>query len=96
MSATEIMFIAIMLGVVGRWANNETAVPNAGGVIMIVVALLLIAALDTGKTEPIAKGFAWLFLAATLLSNKSVLTGLSASELAAGKARNVQKTEVNP
>ena len=35
------------------------------------------AILDTAfQTEPVAKGFAWLFLVAVLLSNKSVLTAL--------------------
>lgn len=77
MSATEIMIIAIMLGVVGRWANNEQAVPSARGVVEIVFALLLIAMLDQGKTEQIARGFAWLFFAAVLLSNNSPLTGLA-------------------
>jgi hypothetical protein len=77
MSATEIMVIAIMLGVVGRWANDQTAVPSARSVVEIVFALLLISMLDQGKTEPIAKGFAWLFFAAVLLSDNSPLTGLS-------------------
>jgi hypothetical protein len=33
--------------------------------------------MDQGKTEPIAKGFAWLFLAGVLLSPNSILSGLA-------------------
>lgn len=77
MSATEIMVIAIMLGVVGRWAHNQKAVPSAKGVVQIVFALLVLAMLDQGRTEPIAQGLAWIFLAAVCLSNNSPLTGIA-------------------
>lgn len=76
-TATKVMLFAIVVGVIGRWANNQKAVPSATGLIQIVFALLLIAALDQGKTEPIAMGFAWIFLAAILLSNNSPLTGIA-------------------
>lgn len=79
MNATTVMIAAIAAGVVGRWAHNEKAVPSAGSVVGIMFALILIASLDQGKTEPVAKGFAWLFLAAVLLSNNSPLTGLANS-----------------
>lgn len=77
MSATKVMVTAILLGVVGRWANNKKAVPDPKGLIEVLFALGLIAFLDNGKTEPVAKGFAWLFFAAILLSDNSPLTGLA-------------------
>ena len=65
------------VGVIGRWAHNEKAIPDPKGLVQILFALVLIAVLDRGQTEPIAKGFAWLFLAAVLLSNNSPLTGIA-------------------
>jgi hypothetical protein len=76
-SATQLMIVAMVAALIGRWANNEKAVPSAQGLIEILFALIVIAALDHGQTEPVAKGFAWLFLAAVLLSNNSPLTGLA-------------------
>jgi len=75
MRATTVMLLAIGALILAHWANNEPTV-NAKMVIELVFALIVIAALDQGQTEPVAKGFAWLFLVAVLLSNKSVLTGL--------------------
>lgn len=77
MTATRIMMVAIVAGVLGRFAHGESAVPSAKGLVQVGALLLFIAALDSGKTEPIAKGGAWLFLAAVLLSNNSILTGLA-------------------
>lgn len=74
------MFLAIMLGVVGRWANNKRALPSSAGTLEVIGALFLIALLDNGSTEPIAKGFAWLFFAAVLLSDSSPITGLAKAE----------------
>lgn len=76
MRATTVMLLAIGALILGHWANNEPTV-NAKMVIELVFALVVIAALDQGQTEPVAKGFAWLFLVAVLLSSKSILTGLS-------------------
>jgi hypothetical protein len=75
MRATTVMLLAIGALVLGHWANNEPTV-NARMVIELTFAVLVIAALDQGQTEPVAKGFAWLFLAAVLLGSKSVLTAL--------------------
>ena len=80
MSATKIMGVAILAGVIGRWANNKKALPDASGVLQVTAALILISLLDTGKTEPVAKGLAWLFFAAVLLSDSSPLTGLVKAE----------------
>lgn len=79
MTATNTMLVGIVAGVLGRWAHNEKAVPDAKSVIEVLFALILISALDTGRTAPIARGFALLFVAAILLSDNSILTGLAKS-----------------
>lgn len=85
MSATTVMAIAIVGGIVGRWAHNRATVPSAGGLVGIVFALIVIAALDQGNTQQIARGFAWLFLAGVLLSKNSPLTGIAKTVTAKGK-----------
>ncbi len=77
MSATEIMGLAFLLAVVGRWSHNQSALPGAKGLVEIIFALLVISLLDQGRTQPIARGFAFVFLAAVLLSDNSPLTGLA-------------------
>lgn len=76
MSAVSVMFLAIASGILGRWAHNKPTVPSATGVAEVVFALMVIAALDQGRTADIARGFAWLFLTATLLGSNSPLTGI--------------------
>lgn len=80
MSASTVMLTAIGVGILGRWANNKSAVPSGKGVVEIVFALVLISALDTGRTEPIAKGFAYLFLVSVLLGKNSPINGLAKIE----------------
>ena len=75
MRATTVMLLAIGVLVLTHWANNEPTV-NPKMVIELAFALIVIAMLDQGRTEPIATGFAWLFFAAVLLSSKSLLTAL--------------------
>ena len=82
MSATKVFGAAIALGVIGRWANNKKALPGIPGMLEVAGALVLVSLLDHGRTEPVAKGFAWLFLAAVLLSDSSPLTGLAKAETA--------------
>lgn len=77
MSGTTVMAIAIVGGIVGRWAHNRPAVPSASAVAKILFAVVVIAALDQGATQPVARGFAWIFLASVLLSNASPLTGVA-------------------
>ena len=77
MSATTVMAIAIVGGLVGRWSHNQKAVPSAGSLVGITFAVVVIAALDQGATADVAKGFAWLFLASVLLSKNSPLTGIA-------------------
>jgi len=76
-NATTVMAIGIVSGLVGWWAHNRPTIPSAGGVVQIMFAVVLIAALDSGATQQIARGFAWLFLAGILLSNNSPLTGIA-------------------
>jgi drug/metabolite transporter (DMT)-like permease len=80
LTASEIMFVAIGAALVGRWANNKSTPLGPKQVIEAIFAVLFIGFLDQGKTEPIAKGFAWLFLAAVLLSDYSPLNALSKAE----------------
>lgn len=77
MSATTIMLIAFGALILGHWANNEPAV-SAKTVVELVFVLFFIAFLENiPSTAGIAQGFAWLFLAAVLLSGKSILTGVA-------------------
>jgi hypothetical protein len=78
-TATSTMLVAIAAGVVGRWSHNQKAVPSGKGVIEVLFSLVLISALDQGRTAPIARGFALIFLAAVLLSDNSPLTGAALS-----------------
>lgn len=71
------MAVAIVGGIVGRWAHNQPAVPSASGIAKIAFAVVVIAALDAGRTQQVAQGFAWLFLAGVLLSDNSPLTGIA-------------------
>lgn len=68
------MLVAFGVGMLGRWAHNQKLTP--GTVVRATFAILVIAALDTGKTEPIAKGLAGLFLAAVLLGKNSPLNAI--------------------
>ncbi len=61
MRASYLMALAVVLYVIKRWAAGETAI-DARAVVGGVFAIVVIASLDEGKTEEIAKGFAWLFL----------------------------------
>lgn len=82
MNATMIFALAWGALILGHWANNKPTV-NAKQVVEMGFALVFIALLDQGATRPIALGLAWLFFAAVLLRNDSILTGLS--KLAAAK-----------
>jgi drug/metabolite transporter (DMT)-like permease len=61
MRASTLMLIAAALYVVHRWATNQKAV-DGQVIVEAAFAILVIAMLDQGRTEPIATGFAWLFL----------------------------------
>ena len=67
MSASEIMALAIVAYVVHRWATNKTAI-DARTVVEGIFAVVVIGMLDQGQTEPIAKGFAWLFFVVAVMN----------------------------
>ncbi len=76
MSATTVMLIAFGALILGHWANNEPTI-SARVLVEMTFAILFIAFLENTAAAPVAQGLAWIFLIATLLSNKSILTGLS-------------------
>lgn len=77
MSATTIMLIAFGALILGHWANSEPTL-SVKTLVEMLFAILLIAFLEgIPSLAGIASGLAWLFLAAVLLSNKSILTGLA-------------------
>lgn len=71
------MLTAIALAVIGRWANNQKFDPK--GIVEGLFALLVVAMMDTGRTEPVAKGLAWLVLVVVLLGKNSPITGIAKS-----------------
>lgn len=83
MRASYVTALAFLLLIAGRWANNKPAL-NVQTVVGGSFVIIVIAALDGGATEDIAKGAAWLILAAVALSADSPLKAIAAS--AAGKA----------
>ena len=96
MSATKVMITAMLLGVVGRWANNKKAVPDPKGLLEVLFALGLIAFLDNGRTEPVAKGFAWMFFAGVMLSDCSPITGLARVQNASASAPKPRRSIKSP
>lgn len=77
MSATVVMLTAFGLLIVTHWANGKQTLTVKLAVEM-AFALLFIALLEgIQDTQPIAQGLAWLFLAAVLLRNDSILTALA-------------------
>jgi hypothetical protein len=70
------MSIALVSGIVGRWAHERVSVPSAATVVKVVFAVVVIAALDQGDTQPIARGFAWLFLVGVLLGKNSPIEAI--------------------
>jgi len=76
MSATMVFALAWGALILTHWANNKPTI-SVKQVIEMTFALLVIALLDQGETADIAKGFAWLFLAAVLLRNDSIVTALA-------------------
>jgi hypothetical protein len=72
MRATTLMMLAVALFVVHRWATNQPAVTVQLAVAGIFV-IMFVAFLDQGETEPVAKGFAWLFLFAAAYNAVPIL-----------------------
>lgn len=88
--ATVILFLALMAGLVGRWAHNKP-LPSATGFFQIVFALVVITVLDRGNTRPIARGFAYLFLAVVLLGPDSPLQALTITNKITNNPKNPPK-----
>lgn len=86
MTATMVMALAILLYIIARWSKNQPAV-TLGGVVSGLFAIFIIALLDQGRTEQIAKGFAWLFFIVAAYNAIPPLTSLAAT---AGKAGGTQ------
>jgi hypothetical protein len=62
------MVIAMIAFVVHRWATGAKHTVDPQIVVAGAFVFLVVAMLDTGETEKIAKGFAWLFLAVAALN----------------------------
>lgn len=76
MSATMVFALAWALLILGHWANGKPTT-NVKQVIEMAFVLIFIALLDQGETADVAKGFAWLFLAAVILRPDSIVTALA-------------------
>lgn len=83
MNATELMALAFLLAIIGRWEHNQATMPGGKAIVEVIFALLVIAFLDQGRTQPIARGFAYIFLAAVLLGKNSPISGLANANVVA-------------
>jgi hypothetical protein len=90
MRASVVMAVAVVLYIIARWTRNEPAV-TLPSVLSGAFAIFIIALLDHGRTEEIAKGFAWLF---AIVAAYAALPGIVKSIAAAQKsaAANVKST----
>jgi hypothetical protein len=76
MRASYVAALALALLVIGRWAHGKPAFSVqtvAGGVFVVIV----IALLDNGSTEEIAKGIAWILVAVAALNPDSPITSIA-------------------
>jgi len=87
--ASVVVLIATGIFVLGRWAHNKTAI-TISTVASAAFLVIVISALDNGRTEEIARGFAWLILAVAILSPDSPVTPVA--NLIAGKLSSKQRT----
>lgn len=74
MRASVIMLLAVLLFVLHRWATNQPAV-TLPIVLSGIFVIFVIALLDGGRTEEIAKGFAWLFFIVAAYNAIPAFTG---------------------
>lgn len=87
MTATIVMVIAIVLYIIHRWATNKPAVTVAV-VLSGAFAVFVIAILDQGRTQAIARGFAWLFFLVAAYNAIPAFTGaIQSAQTEAGKQR---------
>lgn len=73
-----VMFLAVLLYIVHRWATNQPAV-TLPIVMSGIFVIFVIAMLDGGRTEPVARGFAWLFFIVAAYNAVPALTGAAKS-----------------
>lgn len=78
MRATVVMFLAVLLYIVHRWATNQPAV-TLPIVMSGIFVIFVIAMLDGGRTAPVARGFAWLFFIVAAYNAIPALTGAAKS-----------------
>lgn len=78
MRASVVMFLAVLLYIVHRWATNQPAV-TLPIVMSGIFVIFVIAMLDGGRTEPVARGFAWLFFIVAAYNAVPALTGAAKS-----------------
>jgi hypothetical protein len=87
MRAWMLMAIAVGLFILHRWATGQPAV-TLPILLSGAFAIFVIALLDGGKTEPVAKGFAWLFLVVSAYRALPAFTGaLNSAKKAAAKTK---------
>jgi hypothetical protein len=79
------MALAVFLYILHRWATNKPAV-TLPIVLSGLFAIFVIALLDQGKTEPVARGFAFLFLLVAAYNALPAFTGALASAQQAARA----------
>jgi hypothetical protein len=89
MRASVVMFLAVLLYIVHRWATNQPAV-TLPIVLSGLFVIFVIALLDQGRTEPVARGFAWLFFVVAAYNAIPAFTGAikSGKTAAQNAARN--------
>lgn len=75
MKASVVMFLAVLLYIVHRWATNQSAV-TLPTVLAGIFVIFVIALLDQGRTEKLARGFAWLFFLVAAYNAIPAFTGL--------------------
>lgn len=85
MRASTIMLVAALLYLVHRWATPGKTAIDSKTVVEVAFAVLVIALLDQGETEPVAKGFAWLFLAGAAYTALPTIGKISTSPAPKGK-----------
>lgn len=85
MRASVVMFLAVLLYIVHRWATGQSAV-TLPIVLSGLFVIFVIALLDQGRTEKVAKGFAWLFFIVAAYNAIPALTGLTKSAKGAAQA----------
>lgn len=86
MRASVLMALAVFLYILHRWATNQPAV-TLPIVLSGLFAIFVIALLDQGRTEPVARGFAFLFLLVAAYNAIPAFTGALKSAQQAAKTQ---------